>query len=109
MLGELQVQPTVTILVLHGELDMMTVEALRELLDQACLGDPARVIVDLADVPFIDVLSLSTILACADSLRERGASLTVRGAAPPIRRICALLNADDVLAPVVPAPRLAAY
>jgi anti-anti-sigma factor len=109
MLGELQVQPTVTTLILHGELDMMTVEGLRELLEQACLGDPNRVVVDLSDVPFVDVLSLSTILACADALREGGATLTVRGAAPSVRRICSLLNAEDVLAPVVPAPRLAVY
>ena len=108
MQGELDIQPMVTVVTLHGELDMLTVEPLRKLLDAACVGDPDRVVVDLNDVPFVDVLSLSTILAAADALRDRGAALTVVGASSPVRRICALLNADDVLVPVLPMPRAAA-
>lgn len=108
MLGELQVAPDSTVVTLHGELDMLTVEALRDLLADACVGDPSRVVIDLSDVPFIDVLSLSTILAAADALRERGASLTVYGASGSVRRVCSILNAGDVLAPALPRPRLAA-
>ncbi|MDQ1706653.1 MAG: hypothetical protein QOF18_3019 [Frankiaceae bacterium] len=107
MIGELHVQPTVTLVILHGELDMMTVDSLRQLLADACVGDPSRVVVDLSDVPFVDVLSLSTILAAADGLRERGCSLIVTGASAAVRRVCALLNAGDVLAPDLPVPRLA--
>src|SRR3954451_8050699 len=108
VLGELQVAADTTVVTLHGELDMLTVDQLRQLLEDACVGDPRRVMVDLTDVPFIDVLSLSTILATADALRERGASLTVVGASSAVRRICALLNADDVLVPILPMPRAAA-
>src|SRR5436305_13186177 len=108
MLGELRVQPSETTLVLHGELDLVTVERLRGLLDQACAGEPRRLVVDLSDVPFVDVLSLSTILATADALRDRSASLLVVGASPAVRRMCAVLNADDVLAPAIPMPRIAA-
>jgi anti-sigma B factor antagonist len=106
--GELDIQPMVTVVTLHGELDMLTVDSLRRLLDAACLGDPDRVVVDLTDVPFVDVLSLSTILATADALREKDAVLTVVGASSAVRRICALLNADDVLVPMLPMPRAAA-
>jgi anti-sigma B factor antagonist len=105
--GELDIQPMVTVVTLHGELDMLTVDNLRQLLSSACVGDPDRVVVDLNDVPFVDVLSLSTILATADSLRERGAALTVVGASSAVRRICSLLNADDVLVPMLPMPRAA--
>jgi hypothetical protein len=45
------------------------------------------------------------ILAAADGLRENGRELTVRGASMSVRRLCALLNADDVLTPVLPVPR----
>ena len=107
MLGELQVAPDATVVTLHGDLDLVTIEELRGLLDQACLGDPDRVVIDLTDVPFVDVLSLSTILASADAIREYGGFLHVRGASGAVRRICALLNAKDVLLPVMPAPRLA--
>ncbi|MDQ1697645.1 MAG: hypothetical protein QOJ03_2998 [Frankiaceae bacterium] len=109
MFGELQVQPTVTHVALHGELDLVTVEKLRALLREACAGVPERLVVDLSDVPFVDVLSLSAVLATADALRERGATLTVTGASTAIRRICALLNAEDVLAPVLPLPRVAVH
>jgi anti-anti-sigma factor len=107
MLGELLVQRTVTTLTLHGELDLVTVERLRRLLARAVDGNPLRLVVDLSDVPFVDVLSLSTILATADALRERGASLLVIGASPAVRRMCEILNAGDVLAPAVPMPRVA--
>jgi anti-anti-sigma factor len=108
MLGELLVRPAETMVVLHGELDLVTIEQLRELLEQACADAPAQLVVDLSDVPFVDVLSLSTILATADAQRERSATLLVVGASAAVRRMCAVLNADDVLAPDVPMPRVAA-
>ena len=108
MLGELQVAADATVVTLHGDLDMVTVDELRTLLDQACTGDPARVVIDLTDVPFVDVLSLSTILATADAVRDYGGLLGVRGASGAVRRICAMLNAKDLLLPSLPTPRLAA-
>ena len=105
MLGELEVRPMVTTVVLHGELDLVTVEALRCLLDESIVDAPARLVIDLRDVPFVDVLSLSTILAATDSVRDRGGVAFVRGATAAVRRICALLNADDVLATDIPLQR----
>jgi len=107
MLGELQLAADSTVVTLHGDLDLVTVEELRDLLAEACDQKPSFVVVDLTDVPFVDVLSLSAILASADSLRDRGGSLLVRGASGAVRRICALLNARDILAPAVPSPRFA--
>ena len=107
MLGELRAAPGATVVTLHGELDILTVEELRGLMD-AALGERTRhVVVDLTDVPFVDILSLSVILASADAMRERGDALTVAGASGAVRRICALLNATDVLAPPLPTPRVA--
>jgi len=107
MLGELVVQPSETTVTLHGELDMVTVDGLRGLLAQACADTPHKVVVDITDVPFVDVLSLSTILAAADALRERGACLIVAGASRSVRRVFSVLNAEDVLAPALPMPRVA--
>ena len=99
MIGELLLQPGSVRVILHGELDIATVQDLRALLSAAAESDSPKVIVDLTDVPFTDVVSLSTILATADALAERGATLRVSGARAAIRRVCALLNADDVLEP----------
>jgi anti-sigma B factor antagonist len=104
MLGELLVQPSATTVRLHGELDLVTVDALRALLAEATADIPPKVVVDITDVPFVDVLSLSTILAAADAMRERAAALTVVGASQSVRRLFEVLNAQDVLAPAVPMP-----
>ena len=106
MLGELHIEGPVSRLRLHGDLDLVTVNALRDLLARAC-SEGRDVVVDLADVPFVDVLSLSAILAAADGLRDHGRRLLVTGASAPVRRVCALLNADDVLMPELPLPRFA--
>ena len=107
MLGELLVQPSETTVRLHGELDLVTVDALRALLDEASAEPPPKVVVDITDVPFVDVLSLSSILATADSMRERDAALIVVGASQSVRRLFEVLNAQDVLAPELPMPRVA--
>jgi anti-anti-sigma factor len=108
MLGELEVDAGSAVVTLHGDLDLVTLDELRILLDRACADDPSRVVIDLTDVPFVDVLSLSTILASADAVREYGGFLHVKGASGAVRRICSLLNAKDLLLPTLPSPRLAA-
>jgi anti-anti-sigma factor len=105
MLGELLVQLDTTTVRLHGDLDMVTVEGLRALLAEASADRPDQLVVDLSDVGFVDVLSLSAILAAADMLRDRGGRLVVRGASASMRRICGLLNAQDILMPELPHPR----
>lgn len=105
VLGELLVRPMVTTVVLHGELDLATVHHLRALLDDAGSRRPPRLVIDVSDVPFLDVLSLSAILAAADQVRDRGGMAAVTGASPAVRRICALLNAEDVLAADIPQQR----
>jgi len=107
MLGELLVRPTATTLVLHGELDLATINLLRDLLDDAVATRPRMLVIDLRDVPFVDLLSLSAILAAADAVRDRGGDASVAGASTAVRRVCALLNADDVLAAEIPLQRRA--
>ena len=107
LLGELLVQPSATTVRLHGELDLVTADALRALLAEAASEEPAKVVVDITDVPFVDVISLSTILAAADAMRERDTPLIVVGASQSVRRLFEVLNAQDVLAPALPMPRLA--
>jgi anti-anti-sigma factor len=99
MLGEVDVISDVAVARLHGDLDLVNVDDLRELLDETCARESRQVVVDLGDVPFIDVLSLSVILGAADGLRESGRQLMVEGASNSVRRLCALLNAEDILAP----------
>ena len=105
MLGELEVRPEVTVLALHGELDIVTVAEVRALLDAAVSTGCRRLVIDLSDVPFVDVLCLSAILATVDRLRDAGGEASVVGALKPVRRMCALLGADDALVLQIPEPR----
>lgn len=105
MLGELEVRPAVTVLVLHGELDIVTVAGVRTLLDEAGATGRSRLVIDLHDVPFLDVLCLSAILAAVDKLRDAGGQAFVVGATAPVRRMCALLGADDALVIQLPEQR----
>lgn len=107
MLGEVDVASGVTVARLHGDLDRTSVDGLRDLLDGVCDGESQRVVIDLCDVGFVDVLSLSVILGTADELRETGRYLSVEGASNSVRRLCELLNAEDILAPRLPLPRAA--
>jgi anti-anti-sigma factor len=104
MLGEVQVRSDVTVATLHGDLDLVNVEALRDMLDEICTGSSQHIVIDLRDVPFVDVLSLSVMLGTADALREDGRELMVEGASTSLRKLCALLNAEDVLAPGLASP-----
>jgi len=107
MLGEVYVLADSTVARLRGDLDLVNVDSLRELLDHICAGASARIVIDLGDVEFIDVLSLSVILGAADGLREAGRQLVVEGASNSVRRLCALLNAEDILAVSLPLPFVA--
>jgi anti-anti-sigma factor len=99
LIGEITIDETALTVVLHGDLDMVTVDDLRTMLDDVAAGPAPTVVVDLNDVAFLDVMSLSVILSTVDALRESGRELTVRGASVSVRRVCALLNAEDVLEP----------
>jgi len=107
MLGEVYVTAETTVARLHGDLDLVNVDDLRDLLEDISGGTSAVVIIDLGDVAFIDVLSLSVILGAADALREAHRQLRVDGASTSVRRLCALLNAEDILAAPVPLGHLA--
>ena len=102
MIGEITVDETALTVVLHGDLDMVTVDDLRTILDDVAAGPAPTVVIDLTDVAFLDVMSLSVILSTADALRESRRELIVRGASVSVRRVCTLLNADDVLEPAAP-------
>jgi len=106
--GELQMRASELAVVLHGDLDLVTIDALRQLLDEASERHPGRLVIDLSDVPFVDVVSLSAMLATSDAVRDQGGVAVVRGASRAVRRMCGLFNAMDVLAADVPLQRRAA-
>jgi anti-sigma B factor antagonist len=58
---------------LAGELDLYNSAALREALFQACGDSPARVVVDLSRVDFIDSTGLGVLIEARTKLANRNA------------------------------------
>jgi len=85
--------------VLHpaGDLDLLTVDDLRAVLSDAISSSRSDILIDLTEVDHVDIVALSSILAAADTLREQGRALHVSAARADLRRVCALLRADDIL------------
>jgi anti-anti-sigma factor len=69
-----------------GDIDVMTAPHLwREIEPQ--LETTRHVVVDLAQVSFIDSTGIGTIIRAVNALRERGQRLTVRSATPMARTV----------------------
>lgn len=79
---------------LSGELDLATSPALRRRL--VALPDTVEtVVVETAELTFLDLAGLDVLLDLATRLRADGGALVVRAPSPPVRRLLALL--DDPL------------
>jgi anti-sigma B factor antagonist len=56
---------------LAGELDLYNAPRVRVALDQACADSPARVVVDLGEVEFIDSTALGVLIEARTKLNNR--------------------------------------
>lgn len=97
----------------QGELDLATASDLR----QACevvecgLGPGVSVVIDLAELRFVDAAGLGALVRFRNRVRAAGAQLTVVGPSPQVRRIFdhaglgGILGADAATEDGTPAPR----
>jgi anti-sigma B factor antagonist len=78
---------------LGGELDLYNAPQIRDALNQACDGSPARVVVDLSEVEFIDSTALGVLIEARTKIDNRRAFLL---AAPALetRRALAISGLD---------------
>jgi anti-sigma B factor antagonist len=81
-----QLEESVTVLEVRGELDIGSADALRSALDAAeSMGDIIRL--DATAVQFLDSTALGVMLASAQRLAARGGRLELMNASPAVRRI----------------------
>jgi anti-sigma B factor antagonist len=77
-------------LFLNGELDVAAIEVLREALDCELARGARRVVVDLADLEFIDAAGIAELMAgCRRTTDHRG-QFCIRLPQPPVRRVLAI-------------------
>lgn len=81
--------------VLAGEADLATIDLLRDALLDAVRSRPARVVVDLRGLVFIDSMSIAALVAARRAALEHGADLTVthpRGQVLSVLKVAGVLN-----------------
>ncbi len=84
-------------LVLAGELDIATAPRLEAALDEARGQGPAEILIDLADVPFIDSSGLRSLIAAVERADANGGRLSIAGAGPQALRLFELSGAETRL------------
>ncbi|MDQ1702177.1 MAG: anti-sigma factor antagonist [Frankiaceae bacterium] len=91
----LTLEGDVTVVEVHGCLDIATVEPLRTVLSQ--LRRDADVVVDIRDVDFCDSSGVSVLAGAAYNASVAGHELTVRHAHPSVEHVLRLTGCDWLL------------
>jgi anti-sigma B factor antagonist len=84
-------------IVLEGELDLAGARRMEESLAAAEREDPARMVVDLELLQFIDSTGLRLLLQANARAHERGCELVLRPGAPAVQRAFEVTGALGVL------------
>lgn len=84
----------VPVLNLNGRFDAHVVPAVNQWIDKTTATEPARVIVDLSNVSFIDSIALATLVRAMKRCRQHKGDLYVCGLQQPVRIIFELTRLD---------------
>ena len=86
-----------TTVALHGEIDVLTVDQVRVALAGALAAGPEHLVVDLADLTFIDSTGLGALIAGFQRARDAGVSFRLTHASPAVRQILMLSGLLEVV------------
>jgi anti-anti-sigma factor len=75
------------VIVLHGELDMAGLLSLALVIDEATDHSSERLILDLADLSFIDASGIRAVRSARRRLGADGTEVVVRAVQPFVRRV----------------------
>jgi anti-sigma B factor antagonist len=79
-----------------GELDVATGPALRSALIELVEGGARHVVLDLAEVPFVDSSALGVFVTGLKRLRIAGGTLRLAACQPPVRAVLKITSLDRV-------------
>jgi len=91
-----------------GEIGVTDEDRFREVLASALSQEPARLVVDLADVPFMASAGVGVLMGIRSVLAARGGSLVLSSLRPAVARVLEVTGAAELI-PVAaesPPPRL---
>ncbi|MBG0563084.1 STAS domain-containing protein [Actinoplanes aureus] len=82
---------------LHGEIDILTVEQVRIVLGEAVAAGPQRIVVDMADVAFIDSTGLGALISGFQRARDRDIGFRLARPSHNVRQILVLSGLLEVV------------
>lgn len=82
---------------LGGELDLAVAARVRGALDPALDGGATAVVLDMADVVFMDSSMLKELLRARARLAERDGVIVLAAAGPGVRRLLSVTRTDELL------------
>jgi anti-sigma B factor antagonist len=83
---------------LAGRLDAGNAQMIKETLIQLINGGAIHLVVDLAQVPFIDSAGLAALVSALKATRRVGGSVSLSGVQPQARTVFSLTMLDQVFA-----------
>ena len=89
-----------TVVALRGEADLLTLPVIDDVLARVIAENDGPVVVDLAEVAFIDTGSIRAVARAAASLGHRGRELTVRSPSRLAVRMLTLFELTHLIEPV---------
>jgi anti-sigma B factor antagonist len=82
---------------LHGEIDVLNVDEVRQALTEAVAAGPGQIVVDLADLSFIDSTGLGALVFGFQRARDRGITLSLANPTRGVRQVLVLSGLLEVV------------
>ncbi|HEY2428824.1 MAG TPA: STAS domain-containing protein [Acidimicrobiales bacterium] len=92
----METQLSWTVLPLEGDIDLASAPALRARLAEATQDPPARVVLDMSQLDFIDSTGLGVLVGTLRRVRGGGGDVRIGGARPGIERVFSVTGLDRV-------------
>jgi len=90
-------EPSTAVLQPTGRLNMVAAPAFKDLVEETVAAGRARIVVDLAEVTFIDSSGLGALIAGLKTARQAGGDLRIADVPEQVMTVLRLTNLDRVL------------
>ncbi|MFZ4894222.1 STAS domain-containing protein [Plantibacter sp. Mn2098] len=84
---------------LDGRLNMVSAPALRSAVVSALAEGRSKVVIDLAEVTFMDSAGLGALIACLKTARQVGGDVRISAPSEQVSMVLSLSNVDRILVP----------
>lgn len=82
---------------LSGRLDASTASTLKDALKAAAAGDATFIVIDMADLGFIDSSGLSALVSGFKAVREKNGGLALASVGPQVKVALELTRLDQII------------